>query len=130
MNRIKTIILTLAFATGLLAAAPIAAASALPNYTVVASFQSDAQSGANTVGGGQGKSIPDIVSTIVNILSLIVGMAGVIMVVYSGMKYVTSGGDANKVGSAKNTLIYALVGLAVAAIAEFLVHFVLTQTSG
>ena len=46
------------------------------------------------------------------------------MIIISGFKYVTAGGDSAKVGSAKNTLIYALVGLVIAALAQFIVHFV------
>jgi len=64
-------------------------------------------------------------STIVNILSLIVGIAAVIMIIIGGLKYVTSNGDSNSISSAKNTLLYALIGLFVAAIAQLLVHFVL-----
>ena len=45
------------------------------------------------------------------------------MVIVSGFKYITSGGDPGAVSSAKRTLIYALVGLAVAVLAEFMAHF-------
>ena len=65
------------------------------------------------------------VSAIIDILSFVVGIAAVVAMISGGFKYVTSGGDAGKVGNAKNTLIYALVGLAVAAIAQALVHFVI-----
>lgn len=69
------------------------------------------------------------VSAIVNILSIIVGIAAIIVIILSGFKYITSGGDSGKVTSAKNTLIYALVGLIIAALAQFLVHFVLTNAT-
>jgi hypothetical protein len=51
------------------------------------------------------------------------------MVIISGFKYVTSGGDPQKVSGAKSTLIYAIVGLIVVALAQILVHFVLQQTN-
>ena len=73
--------------------------------------------------------VSNLTSSIVNILSIVVGIVAVIMVVVSGLKYVASGGDSNSVGSAKNTLIYALVGLAIAAIAQVLVHFVLSTVA-
>ncbi len=63
------------------------------------------------------------------ILSIVVGVAAVIMVILAGFKYITSGGESGRVANAKNTLIYALVGLAVAALAQFLVHFVLNQAT-
>jgi hypothetical protein len=47
----------------------------------------------------------------------------------AGFKYIASAGDQNKVASAKGTLIYALVGLAVAALTQFLIHFVLANTN-
>lgn len=81
--------------------------------------------GVGTAGGNcSGAKVGDVANTVVNILSIIVGIAAIIMIIISGLKYVTSGGDANKVGSAKTTLIYALVGLAIAISAKFLVDFI------
>jgi uncharacterized membrane protein YuzA (DUF378 family) len=73
--------------------------------------------------------VDQILNTAVTILSLVVGAAAVIMIIVSGFKYITSGGDSGKVGSAKNTLIYAVIGLAVAALAQLLVHFVFTAST-
>lgn len=75
-----------------------------------------------------GTGITRIISAIVRILSYVVGIVAVIMIVVAGFKYITSGGDSGRVSSAKSTLIYALVGLAVAALAQFLVTFVLSAT--
>jgi hypothetical protein len=47
------------------------------------------------------------------------------MIMVAGFKYITAGGDAGSIGSAKNTLVYAIVGLLIAALAQALVHFVL-----
>ena len=81
--------------------------------------------GVGTAGGNcSGSKVGDVANTVVNILSIIVGIAAVIMIIISGLKYVTSGGDANKISSAKSTLIYALVGLAIAISAKFLVDFI------
>ncbi len=66
---------------------------------------------------------------IVNIMSVVLGAVAVIMVIVAGFKYVTSGGDAGKVSSAKSTLIYALVGIAVAVLAQLLIHIVVGQAS-
>jgi uncharacterized membrane protein YuzA (DUF378 family) len=73
--------------------------------------------------------VSNFISTIVSILSYIVGIAAIIVIILSGMKYITSGGDSGKVASAKNTLIYALIGIAIAALAQFLVHFVFTAAT-
>ena len=72
--------------------------------------------------------ISKFLAAIVSILSYVAGIAAIIMIIISGFKYITSGGDSGKVGSAKSSLIYALVGIAVAALAQFLVHFVLSNT--
>lgn len=74
-------------------------------------------------------SVTSIVGVVVNILSYIIGIVAVIMVIIAGLKYVASNGDSGRISSAKNTLVYALVGLAVAALAQVLVHFVLTQST-
>jgi hypothetical protein len=51
------------------------------------------------------------------------------MIIFSGLRYITSGGDAEKVKTAKRTLLYALVGLAIVALTQTIVHLVLTEAS-
>jgi len=77
---------------------------------------------------GTGK-VNDIIKTIVNIFSAIVGVVSVIMIIYGGFKYISSGGDSNKVTEAKNTIIYAVIGLVVVALAQFIVQFVLGKVT-
>jgi uncharacterized membrane protein YuzA (DUF378 family) len=79
---------------------------------------------SNGVNGDNG-----VISTVVNILSIVVGVAAIIMILVSAFKYITSNGDSAKIGSAKTTLIYALVGLAIAGLAEAIVHLVLVQST-
>lgn len=76
-----------------------------------------------------GSKVTSTVATFVEILSIVAGIVAVIMIIISGLRYITSGGDSSKVAAAKSSLIYALVGLAVAALAQLLVRFVLFQTS-
>lgn len=71
--------------------------------------------------------IKALARTITNVFSVIVGAASIIMIIYGGFRYITSGGDSGKVGNAKNTLIYAIVGLVIVAIAQIIVRFVLSQ---
>lgn len=71
----------------------------------------------------------NIITDIVNIFSVIVGIVSVIMIIYGGFRYVTSGGDSGNVSSAKNTIIYAVVGLIVVALAQFIVQFVLDKVT-
>lgn len=74
--------------------------------------------------GGGGTSISGIVKTAVNVLSWVAGIAAVIMVIVAGLRYITSGGEASSISSAKNTLLYAIIGLVVVALAQFLIKFV------
>ena len=73
--------------------------------------------------------VSNIFATVVNVLSFLIGGVAILAIMAGGFKYITSGGEAQKVGNAKNTILYALVGLGVAAVAQFLVHFVLFQTN-
>jgi cytochrome bd-type quinol oxidase subunit 2 len=77
---------------------------------------------------GSGR-IQNIVTTIVNIFSIVVGIVAVIMIVVGGFKYITSGGDSGNITSAKNTIVYAVIGLVIVALAQFLVQFVLKQVN-
>ncbi len=67
--------------------------------------------------------ITSIVKKIIDILSYIIGIAAIIMIIFAGFRYVTSGGDSGSVKNAKNTLIYAIVGLAIAALVQVIVIF-------
>lgn len=74
-------------------------------------------------------AVTNAFGSIVEVLSLIVGAVAVIMIIYSGFRYVTSAGDSAKVSTAKNALIYALVGIAVAVLAQVFVHFVANRAN-
>ncbi len=62
---------------------------------------------------------------IVNILLFLIGAISVIMLIIGGIKYTISGGDSGQVTSAKNTILYAIVGLVVAFLAFAIVNYVL-----
>ncbi len=67
---------------------------------------------------------------IVTMVSYIAGIAAIIMIIVAAIRYTTSGGDATRVSAAKSALIYALIGIAVAGLAQILVHFVLSSAAG
>lgn len=69
-----------------------------------------------------------IVGSVINILSIVVGAASVIVIIIGGIRYVVSGGDSAGVQGAKNTILYAIVGLVVALFAQVIVRFVLFNT--
>lgn len=69
----------------------------------------------------------NVLGTAINIFSFIVGFAAVIMVIVGGFKYITSAGDSASTSSAKNTILYAIIGLVIVAMAQVIVRFVLNQ---
>jgi hypothetical protein len=85
--------------------------------------------GGNCAGNTSGNQINDLLHQVVNIASAIVGVVAVVMIIVGGLRYVTSGGDSSKVSSAKSTLIYAIIGLIIVALAQIVVHFVLNQSA-
>lgn len=88
-----------------------------------AEFSTGSQSCSNTQ-QATGK-VQQIIRLIINIFSIIVGVVAVIMIIIGGLKYITSGGDSNNVTSAKNTILYAIIGLIIVALAQIIVRFVL-----
>lgn len=76
-----------------------------------------------------GPSVDNTLKLGINVFSLIVGVAAVIMVIVGGLKYVISQGDSSNVNSAKNTILYAIVGLVVVALAQVVVKFVLGKAT-
>lgn len=86
----------------------------------------------NSIGGcdGGGADIQRVITQIVNILSAIGGIIAVIVIIVAGVKFITSGGDSSGVASARNTIIYAIVGLIIIAFAQIIVRFVLQNVTG
>ena len=83
---------------------------------------------------GQGNNTPNNlfgsggwITTIINIALFIVGIASVIMIIYSGIRYTTSRGEGKAVESAKNTMLYAIMGLIIAIVAYALINFVISS---
>jgi hypothetical protein len=74
-------------------------------------------------------SVNNIIATVINIFSLVVGVVAVIMIIIGGLKYITSGGDSGNVTGAKNTILYAIIGLVVVALAQIIVRFVLNRAT-
>ena len=85
-------------------------------------------SGGNTAGAicaSQGDSLKKLMGNIVNILIYISGSIAVIVIIIGGIKYVTSGGDSGQMSNAKDTILYAVIGLVVIVMAYAIVNFVL-----
>lgn len=66
-----------------------------------------------------------VIEVVVNTMLFIAGLLAVIIIIYSGIKYMTANGDKQKIESAKSTLMYAIVGLIITIIAYAIVNFVI-----
>jgi len=71
-----------------------------------------------------------IFTQITNTILAAVGLIAVIMLIFGGLRYIISGGDQKKVTDAKNTILYAIVGLIISLLAYAIVDFVLDALSG
>lgn len=67
------------------------------------------------------------IKTVIRLFQVVVGLISVFMIIFGGLKYITSQGSKDSVSSAKNTILYAVIGLVIVAIAEAIVQFVLKR---
>ena len=94
----------------------------------------DVCQGVAAAGGGcseasGGTTVNEVIGLVVNILSTLVGIVAVIMIILGGYKYITSSGDSSNIQSAKNTILFAIVGLIIVAMAQVITGFVLEKAS-
>lgn len=88
---------------------------------------SSSGSADNPVCQNQGDNADSLIKTIVNVLLYIVGAVAVVMLIWGGIRYATSGGNSASVTAAKNTILYSIVGLVIAVLAFAIVQFVFTR---
>ena len=99
------------------------------NTEIAGAINSEITSGMNATSAGT--STPTdanvVIKNVTNIMFFIIGAVSVIMLIYGGIRYTTSGGNANSVTAAKNTVIYSIVGLVISILACAIVNFVVTN---
>lgn len=85
----------------------------------------DCPAGSTTaVCQAKGDTVQGPVQEVISILLFAVGVVAVIMIIVGGIRYVLSNGDASQIKSAKDTILYSVVGLVVALLAYSIVNFV------
>lgn len=102
---------------------PVSAQCDPNNQTLAGGAACSKPTGANEDLFGDGS----IFTTIVNLLLFIIGAVAVIMLIIGGIRYTLSGGKDTEVQAAKNTILYAIIGIVVAFIAYAVVNWVLTS---
>jgi len=76
----------------------------------------------NPISGSNG-----VLLNITKIVAFVGGVAAVILLIIGGLRYITSNGDPNAISGAKNTIVGALIGLAVIVLATSLITFVVDK---
>lgn len=114
------------------------AATAVTVYTpAIFAAESSIKQGANSARPGEKNpdgtfvegtttpgSLVDSFRDITNTVLFLVGAVAVIALIYGGFRYVTSAGNGKNVEAAKETILYAIIGLVVAILAYAIVNFV------
>ncbi len=80
-------------------------------------------------GPGTTTTINNIITLVINVFSVVVGIIAVIMIIVGGIRFILSGGDSAATGSARNTVLYAIIGLIIVALAQILVRYVLGRVN-
>lgn len=83
--------------------------------------------GADCNDPSNNNTINNLIADVIGVISIVVGVAAVIMIMVGGFKYIISQGDSNSINSAKNTILYAVIGLVVALFAQIIVRFVINK---
>ncbi|PID31342.1 hypothetical protein CR983_01635 [Candidatus Saccharibacteria bacterium] len=129
----KRILQTLLRSAALVPMVALVVGVAVPMQPAYAAGENcDIHAGIDSAGCSKGETQSEslegqtgVFRTVTNILLFIIGAVSVIMLVIGGVRYTISGGDQNQVTAAKNTILYAIIGIVVAIMAYAAVNFVI-----
>jgi hypothetical protein len=132
---IKVIVLTLSIICGtMMTSLSLVHATDILGPSAQCGTNSDTSSSAictddktESAAGANDNPIADRLRNIANLIAIVAGAAAILLILVGGIQYVTSNGDTNKTASAKNTVIYSLVGLVVVALAAAIIDFVVSK---
>lgn len=120
---IKTLLVALALTIGIgsFAAAPVGAINVFKGIDGTDTCPAGSES---SVCAGKTETVTTPVQTVISVLLFAIGVISVIMIIVGGLRYTISNGDSSKITQAKNTILYAVVGLVVAILSGLIVRFV------
>lgn len=123
MKRLKQLFMSFALLLGLgLVFAPVTVSAVNVDPLGQACTGSTSQ-----VCNSKSDDVGTVVKTVINVLLFVVGIISVVMIIVGGILYATSAGDSGAVGKAKNTILYAIVGLVVSFLAYAIVNWVVDR---
>lgn len=118
----KKMLVALGFIFGIVAMgsiAPLSSVYADSKYAVCAGAGVDCDKADTT--------ISDNVKSALRVFQIIIGVLAIFYMVYAGMKFITSSGSSDGVKTAKNTILYASIGLIIVILSEGIIQFVLRR---
>ena len=122
ISKAKVLAAVMCLAMAFTAVSPVS----LPVY---ADAKDEVKKGADMTnsGGSAKQDLPDVITTIINVMLFIAGALAVIMIIYGGIRYITAHGDEKQVKVAKDTIVYSVTGLIIAILAYALVTFIFNR---
>jgi hypothetical protein len=123
-TKIYITVIGLLMSLGIIMGLPVSIVAASPQSTVCSTL--GAGNDCNST-PSNGIDVNSAVTAVVNILSSVVGVIAVIMIIIAGIRFMTANGNSSNIASARSTMIYALVGLVVVALAQIIVNYVLSR---
>lgn len=123
----KALFISLATALALLLSPTVALAEYTGPFGDVCSSAEAQNSEVCKSQGGTNNPVTDTIAKVVTFISIIAGSVAVIVIIIAGIRFVISSGDSAKVASARNTILYAVVGLVVVVLSNAIIMFVLSR---
>ena len=107
-------------------------AGSVPTYAATDVCSSDAPQEVKDAAGcyGNANQLPSVITGILNAIIVVAGLVAVVFVLIGGINYMTSAGDSAKLQKAKSTILYACIGLIIAALSFAIVNFVIINILG
>jgi len=141
IKKLKLMILSLSYA--LMLAAPVAVVASPIAYAATSPAQTEINNnlckGSNlnlgtnpedcSTTSSAGDSVTSIIRKVINVLSVIIGAIAVVMIIIGGFRYITSAGNPEQAKGARSTILYAIIGLVIVAVAQIIVRFVLNAAT-
>lgn len=121
MKKLHNLIVVAAIVVG------TAAVLITPTVNAVDIYQACGSGAASEVCASQGDDVDSFIKDIVNTLLFVAGALAVVMIIIGAIRYVASAGNSSQTTAAKNTILYSVVGLALAVFAFAIVNFVLVR---
>ena len=126
--KLSMILVILAVSVGFLGLNAVKVSALTPGHVYFATAIEDIKGGVETVNPA-GPTVDNAVTVFINLFSLIVGIASVVMGIYGGFKFITAAGDPNSIAGAKRTVIYSMIGLTLASLSQLIMRIVVGRAS-